>query len=76
MLNFQDFRRFLFLGSLNLKLVEEAKDVPIPSYEIQFTNIMKEQNIDFSINVQDDFTRIMLGTEPVEQIWSEIKAEI
>ena len=36
---------------------------------------MKEQKIDFSINVQDDFTRIMIGTEPVDQMWSEIKEE-
>lgn len=60
---------------VNQELVEEAKDITIPSYEIQCTNIMKEQKIDFSINVQDDFTRIMIGTEPVDQMWSEIKEE-
>lgn len=47
----------------------------IPEYETECINIMKEKQIDFTIQVGDDFLRIMTGTEPVGQIWEEIKKE-
>lgn len=62
-------------NSVNYELMYEAKEVSIPEYEIECNLIMKEEQIDFSIHVGDDFLRIMTGTEPVEKMWEEIKEE-
>lgn len=57
------------------ELMEEASAVPVPEYEPECNNIMKEEQIDFTIEVGDDFLRIMTGTEPVEEMWEEIRQE-
>ena len=36
---------------------------------------MKESQIDFTIQVGGDFVRIMTGSEPVEEMWEEIRQE-
>lgn len=60
---------------INRGLVEEAKGVALPEYNLRCTQIMLEQQIDFSLNVNEDFCRIMAGTEPVEKMWEELKQE-
>lgn len=60
---------------VNYELVREAEQIPIPEYKPECKIIMKEEQIDFSIHVGDDFLRIMTGTEPVETMWAEIKKE-
>ena len=60
---------------VNQELVEEARQVKLPEYEPECYDIMKEEQIDFSIHVNDDFLRIITGDEPVEEIWAEIRKE-
>lgn len=60
---------------VNQELVEEARHVEIPEYEPECYDIMKEEQIDFSIHLNDDFLRIITGDEPVEEIWEEIRSE-
>lgn len=60
---------------VNRELVKEAKAIAIPEYEPECSSIMKEEQIDFTIEVGDDFLRIMTGTRPVEEMWEEIKKE-
>lgn len=60
---------------VNRELVKEAEKVAIPEYEIECRNIMKEEQIDFTIDVGNDFLRIITGTRPVEEMWEEIKKE-
>ena len=60
---------------VNQELVEEARHVEIPEYEPECYHIMKEEQIDFSIHLNDDFLRIITGDEPVEEIWEEIRSE-
>ena len=60
---------------VNQELVEEARQVKLPKYEPECYDIMKEEQIDFSINLNDDFLRIITGDEPVEEIWAEIRKE-
>ena len=59
----------------NLELMREAETVPIPVYEPRCNSIMKEAQIDFTIQVGGDFVRIMTGSEPVEEMWEEIRQE-
>ncbi|MDE5825264.1 MAG: hypothetical protein K2H91_11380, partial [Lachnospiraceae bacterium] len=47
----------------------------IPDYEPECRRIMKEEQIDFSLDLNRDFLRIMTGTDPVEEMWEEIKGE-
>lgn len=60
---------------VNRELVREAEPIPIPEYEPECTEIVKEERVDFSIQVGDDFLRIMTGTEPVEKMWEDIRRE-
>lgn len=60
---------------VNREIVREAETVPIPDYEPECSVIVKEEKLDFSIQVGDDFFRIMTGTEPVEDMWAEIRQE-
>lgn len=59
----------------NRELMREAESVPIPAYEPRCSNIMKEAQIDFTIQVGGDFVSIMTGSEPVEEMWEEIRQE-
>lgn len=59
----------------DLELMREAETVPIPAYEPRCSSIMKESQIDFTIQVGGDFVRIMTGSEPVEEMWEEIRQE-
>lgn len=61
--------------ALNRSLVEEAKTVEIPEYNPLCTQIMLEEQIGFSIQANEDFFRIMVGEEPVEVMWEELKQE-
>lgn len=60
---------------VNYELLREAKEVPIPEYEPECGLIMKEEQIDFSLDLNNDFLSIMTGTEPVEEMWEEIRNE-
>lgn len=60
---------------MNYELLQEAKSVQIPEYEPECRRIMKEEQIDFSLDLNRDFLRIMTGTDPVEEMWEEIKGE-
>lgn len=62
-------------NQVNHELVKEAVEVKIPEHEKECTQIMREKKIDFSVNPEADFLRIMTGTEPVEQMWEEIYSE-
>lgn len=62
-------------NNVNREIVQEAKTIPIPEYETECITIIREEQIDFSIQVGDDFLRIMTGTRPVEEMWEEIKKE-
>lgn len=60
---------------VNYELLQEAEEVPIPEHEPECRRIMKEERIDFSLDLNNDFLSIMTGTEPVEEMWEEIKRE-
>lgn len=60
---------------VNQQLQQEAKDVPIPDHVPECSHIMMEEQIEFTLTVNDDFLRIITGAEPVEEIWEEIKGE-
>ena len=62
-------------GLVNRELMREAETVPIPEYEPECSNIVKEEQLDFTIHIGNDFLRIMTGAEPVEEMWEEIKGE-
>ena len=55
--------------------MQQAEAIPIPEYEPRCSSIMKEAQIDFTIQVGEDFVRIMTGSEPVEEMWEEIRQE-
>ncbi len=57
------------------ELMQQAEAIPIPEYEPRCSSIMKEAQIDFTIQVGEDFVRIMTGSEPVEEMWEEIRQE-
>lgn len=59
--------------AVNYELLQEAKSVQIPEYEPECRRIMKEEQIDFSLDLNNDFLSIMTGTEPVEEMWKKIR---
>lgn len=60
---------------VNQELVRQAEQMPVPAYEPRCSSIMREEGIQFTLTVGDDFLRIMTGTQPVEEMWEEIKKE-
>lgn len=57
------------------QLVEQAKQVKIPEYYPECTQILMQLGLDFTINFDEDFLNIMTGEEPVEQMWEELRGE-
>ncbi|MCM1188937.1 MAG: extracellular solute-binding protein [bacterium] len=58
---------------VNYELFQEAREAPIPEYEPECRRIMREEQIEFSLDLNNDFLSIMTGTRPVEEMWEEIK---
>lgn len=57
------------------KRVNKARECRIPKYNYECTKCFSQMGMDFTIDINNIFQRIMLGTEPVEQIWQEIIEE-
>ncbi|HBA50670.1 MAG TPA: hypothetical protein DCZ91_23305 [Lachnospiraceae bacterium] len=57
------------------KRVERARRCRIPAYEYECSMIASRMEDSFSIDTNRIFQQIVLGTEPVEEIWAEIIEE-
>lgn len=60
---------------VNYELVREAETVPLPEYEPECQTILEEEHISISIDMGNDFLRIMTGTRPVEEMWAQLQQE-
>lgn len=58
-------------NQVNLKIAEEAKDITIPEYFPECTQIVMELGLEFTVNFDDDFLNIMTGSKPVEKMWED-----
>ena len=59
----------------NRKIVEQAKDVTIPEYNSECTEIVKKLGLDLNLDLETDTITIMTGTDPVEDMWADIYAK-
>jgi len=59
----------------NRKIVEQAKDVTIPEYNSECTEIVKKLGVDLNLDLETDTITIMTGTDPVEDMWADIYAK-
>ena len=57
------------------KRVNKARECRIPKYNYECTKCFSQMGTDFTIDINNIFQRMMLGTEPVEEIWQEIIEE-
>ena len=57
---------------VTLAQVEKVKDVPIPEYNQDCTNVLMTMDTDFSLKMNDDFMVVMTGDEPVDAMWDQL----
>lgn len=55
--------------------VAKARQCKIPEYNYECTSKFYEMGLDFAIDINDIFNKMMVGTEPVEVMWQEIIEE-
>ena len=58
----------------NNNLKEQARKVEIPEYDLTYSSVFIEKYPDFTLKKNDDFLRVMTGTESVEKMWADIIA--
>ncbi len=60
---------------LDQERVEKARECQIPEYQYACTMVASRMEDYIVIDTNDIFQRIVLGTEPVEEIWQKIIRE-
>lgn len=59
----------------DMERVDEARKLDIPPYDYACTQIFYQLETPFFIDINDVFQRIMMGEQPVEEVWKEIIEE-